>query len=95
MLIDVQDPTLNLVLNACLYGMGLVALVSVLPVPTRRWMPPALPVAALGLYIAYEAAMPRFWDIRLDLLLILPLLATTFIASGIRFFLLRRTVKNT
>jgi hypothetical protein len=95
MLIDVQDATLNLILNACFYGIGLVALASLLSIRTRRWMPWAPPLLAVGFYTAYEVAMPPFWDIRLDLLLILPLLAVTFTASGFRLYLLRKEARPT
>ncbi len=49
-----------------------------------------LPAAALALYLAYEFTMPARWDIRLDLLLIFPLLPIVVLAWLVRLVLLRR-----
>ena len=93
MLIDVQDPNLNVILNACLLGLALLALLSLIPWPIRgrrnRWTL-WLPVAVLALYAVYEAYMPARMNIRLDLVLILPLLGLAVGAWLIRILLIRR-----
>jgi hypothetical protein len=93
MLIDVQEPGLNLVLNGCFYGLVLVAALSLFPWRLRhggnRWAL-WLPLAALALYAGYEGAMPARMNIRLDLALILPLLGIITIAWLIRLVMVRR-----
>lgn len=93
MLIDVQATDLNLILNGCLYGLALLAVLSIIPWRLRdrrnRWTL-WLPLGAFGLYFAYEATMPANWDIRVDLVLIFPLLAIVLLAWLIRFAFLRR-----
>jgi hypothetical protein len=63
MLINVDDPVRNLVLNACFYSVLLLTLVAIIPWGALgavrmsrflRW----LPLPLLGLAIAYETAMP-------------------------------------
>jgi len=92
MLIDVQEPDLNLVLNACLSGLALLALVSIVPWRLRgrrnRWTL-WLPLGALAIYTVYETAMPSRWDIRLDLVLVGPLLILILIAWLVRLVILR------
>jgi len=90
--IDVQDPALNLTLNFCLFGIAAAALLSLVPWPLRRgrgrwslW----LPLPALALYAVYEATMPSRMDIRLDLVLIWPLLATILLGWTVRLLRLR------
>ncbi len=83
MLIDVKAPDLNLILDGCFYGLAVLAALSVVPWRLRerrnRWTL-WLPAAALALYLAYETTMPARWDIRLDLLLIFPLLLIVVLA---------------
>ena len=93
MLIDVQDPGLNVILNASFYGLAATAIASILPWPIRggrnRWTL-WLPLAAIALYVAYELAMPTRMNIRVDLLLIWPFLLIVLIAWLIRLIVLRR-----
>ncbi len=93
MLIDVRAPDLNLILNGCFYGLAVLAALSAVPWRLRerrnRWTL-WLPAAALALYLVYEIAMPARWDIRLDPLLILPLLLIVVLAWFVRLVLLRR-----
>ncbi len=49
-----------------------------------------LPATALALYLVYEITMRTRWNIRLDLLLILPLLLIVALAWLVRLVLLRR-----
>lgn len=93
MIIDVQDSALNVLLNACLYGLAALAVLAVIPWPLRdrrnRWTL-WLPLVALGVYAVYERAMPARMDIRLDLVLIGPLLLIILAAWLIRLILVRR-----
>ena len=90
--IDVQESGLNLILNACLFGLVAFALLSIVPWRLRdgrnRWTL-WLPLAALIIYAVYETSMPARWDIRLDLVLIAPLLFVVLIAWLVRLVLLR------
>lgn len=96
MLIDVDDPTANFILNGCFYGLVVVTLLSVVPWSLRggkgRWTF-FLPLAALALYGYYEATMPVRYDIRLDLLLLLPMGGIVFLSWLIRL-VLRRQPQN-
>ena len=91
--IDVQDSDLNLILNACFYGLVALAVFALIPWPLRnqrnRWTL-WLPLPALALYAGYETSMPARMDIRLDLVLIWPLLLIVFAAWLIRIIVLRR-----
>ncbi len=93
MLIGVEAPDLDFILNGCFYGLAVLAALSVVPWRLRerrnRWTL-WLPAAALALYLAYETTMPARWDIRLDLLLIFPLLLIVVLAWLVRLVLLRR-----
>ncbi len=93
MLIDVQDPELNLVLNISFVALVVLAVLAVIPWRLRdrrnRWTL-WLPLATLAVYAVYEAAMPARMDIRLDLVLIWPLILIVFAAWLIRLILLRR-----
>jgi len=97
MLLDVGDPTRNLVLNACFYGIVLVTLLSLVPWRLKpggnRWTL-YLPVAALALYGTYEMTMPSNWDIRLDLLLIVAMGTVIILAWGIRLALGARRARE-
>ena len=92
MLIDVQDSGLNLILNACLIGLALISLLSIVPWPLlakrNRWTL-WLPLGALAIYGVYETTMPARWDIPLDLALIAPLLLVISIAWIVRLVILR------
>jgi hypothetical protein len=91
MLIDVEDPLGNLILNACFYSIVFLALVAVIPWKTLgaarvsqllRW----LIIPTFGLAVAYESAMPSRFDIRVDLLVLIPaygLLVVTSIARWV------------
>lgn len=87
MMIDVQDPFLNPVLNFCLYlilGLGLISLIPwKLKSGKNRWTL-ILPILAVLCYLVYELTMPDNWDIRMDLVLIWPVLFLIFLASIIR-----------
>lgn len=97
MLIDVQDPAANLALNLCLLGIAATALLSLIPWRLRdgrgRWSL-WLPVPLIAFYIAYEAAMPARMDIRLDLVLIWPMLAIGLLAWVVRLLRVRRLRKR-
>ena len=99
MLIDVAEPFRNLVLNACFYSIALLTVVAVVPwgylgavrlSGVLRWA--AIPV--LGLAIAYEWAMPARFDIRLDLLLLLPAIGVVLVSSVFRWVALRASRKR-
>ncbi len=90
MLINVDDPRLNLILNACFWGIGFVALLSLIPwgrtgvdMRVARW----LPLPAFVLYGLYEWAMPSRMDIRVDLLLIIPMGIVILVAWSVRMAL--------
>jgi len=97
-MIDVQDPSLNLVLNVCffvIFGLGLVSLVPWrLKSGGNRWTL-ALPVLAILVYVVYEVTMPNNWDIRIDLLLLWPILALIVLLGAIRAFLIWRRGRRT
>jgi len=97
MLLDVGDPTRNLVLNACFYGIALITLLSLVPWRLRqggnRWSL-YLPLAALALYVIYETTMPAHWDIRLDLFLLAPMGLVIVLAWGIRLALHVRNLRS-
>jgi hypothetical protein len=90
MLIDVQDPEANLILNGCFYAIIFLTIISLVPWKSLgaehlsrmlRWM--ALPV--FGLAILYESVMPSRFDIRIDLLLLLPAYALVVATSIVRW----------
>jgi hypothetical protein len=87
---DVGDPTRNVVLTMCIAAIALLTLAALVPwralgAPNAsrlaRWI--VLPVAALA--VVYESAMPARFDIRVDLLLLLPLYALVLAASLVRW----------
>jgi hypothetical protein len=95
MLINVDDPVRNLILNACFYSVLLLTLVAITPWGALgavrmsrllRW----LPLPLLGLAIAYETAMPFRFDIRIDLLVLLPAYALVLMSSVVRWFVWRQ-----
>jgi hypothetical protein len=95
LVLDVGDPASNLWLNLCFWLILLVALGSFLPwrafgVPRLSqwakwsWLP------VLMLAVAYEVIMPARFDIRVDLLLLLPIYALVVLACTVRWFIGRR-----
>lgn len=87
MLLNVDDPRLNLILNGCFWALVLITLLSMFPwgwLGLGRRMAHTLPGAALGVYIVYEWAMPSRMDIRIDLLFLAPMGAIILTAWGIR-----------
>lgn len=95
MILDVGLPVNNLLLNASLYALLALAAVSLLPwgrlgagrfSRLLRWSP----VPAMGLGLVYEAAMPAHFDIRLDLLLLLPAYGVILLTSVFRWLGERR-----
>lgn len=93
MIVDIGDPLRNLILNACLYGIAVISVVSLVPWPIgggrNRWTL-YLPLVGIGLYLAYEVTMPPNWDIRLDLLLILAMGAVIVLSWLVRLLIMRR-----
>lgn len=94
-MIDVGDQAINLWLNLCFGLIALAALVSIVPwgamgagrmAALLRWM--WLPVAAAA--ICYEALMPASFDIRIDLLLLLPLYLLVVVTCLYRWWRLSR-----
>lgn len=90
MLIDVEDPLRNLILNLCLLGIVFMTVLALVPWRLLRartlgrlaiWLP--IPVLVVGLI--YEAAMPVRYDIRVDLLLLVPAYGLVIVATLIRF----------
>lgn len=95
MLIDVEDPLRNLILNGCFYTIAMLVVAAVVPWRTlgavrldrvARWL--ALPTLALA--ILYEAAMPSRYNIRVDLLLLAPAYGLIAVASLVRLFVARQ-----
>ena len=97
MLLDVGDPGRNLILNVCFYGIVLVTLLSLVPWRLRdgrnRWSL-YLPIAAIVLYVIYEAAMLSNWDIRVDLLLLAPMGVTIMLAWAVRLIVRVRSARR-
>jgi len=98
LLIDVQDPILNLVLNTCFLVIILLTVIALVPWKAvgadrvsrgLRWL--AIPVFILA--VAYERAMPSRFDIRVDLLLLLPAYALVLVTSVARWLAWRRKPK--
>lgn len=95
MLIDVGDPVRNVILNLSFALVMLIALLAL--VPWRIFgahrlgrMAIWLPVPALATALAYEAAMPSRYDIRLDLVLLVPAYALVLFATLIRLIAIWR-----
>jgi len=93
---DVGDPTRNAVLTACFIAIALLTVAAVVPWKAlgaarlsrwARWL--WLPVLLLA--IAYEATMPSRFDIRVDLVLLVPMYLVVVLASVVRWFSSRRT----
>lgn len=92
-MIDVQDSSLNLILNICFFlilGLGLVSIVPwKLRAGKNRWTL-VLPILAIVLYLVYELTMPNNWDIRLDLIILWPILALIILLTVVRVLLIWR-----
>jgi len=93
--IDVQDPARNLILNACFYMILLLTLIALVPWKTMgakrvssglRWL--AIPILALA--VVYEWTMPSRFNIRVDLLLLLPAYGLVLVTSVVRWLAWRR-----
>lgn len=89
MLIDVEDPLRNLIFNCSLIAVVLMAIMAIVPWGTfgaeriarlAMW----LPIPTLAVAFAYETAMPSRYDIRLDLLLLVPAYGLVLLATLIR-----------
>lgn len=87
MLIDVNNDSLNLLLNFAFIMIICLGIISVMPWRLKegmnRWTL-SLPLFAIGAYILYEYTMPSNWDIRLDLLLLWPALLISIVMGVIR-----------
>jgi len=96
-LIDVGDPARNLILNACFFGVVVVMLLSLVPWRLKygrnRWSL-YLPLVAIALYVIYEAAIPSNWDIRIDLLLLVPMGLVIIVAWSVRLALRARSAHS-
>jgi len=96
MLIDVEGPLRNLLLNAWFCSIVVLSLIGIVPWKALesarvsqllRWL--AVPV--LGLAIAYESLMPERFDIRLDVFLLLPAYGLAIATSAARWRAWRRS----
>lgn len=93
---DVGDPLRNAVLTFGLVAIAILTVASVLPWKNlgaprlsrlMRWV--AIPVLLLA--FVYETAMPNNFDIRVDLLLLLPMYCVVVLASIVRWVRSRST----
>lgn len=88
---DVGDPLRNILLNVCFASIALLTVAAVLPWRllgavrlsklARRVIVPVLLLA-----VAYEAIMPSRFNIRVDLLLLLPMYGLVVVASIVRWW---------
>ena len=87
MIINVNDPSLNPILNTCFYlilGLGLVSLLPWrLKYGKNKWTL-ALPVLTIVVYLKYEFTMPNNWNIRTDLFLLWPVMLLVIVLGLIR-----------
>jgi len=95
MLINVDDPVRNAILNVSFVAIVAFAALAVVPwgfLGARGMSRLALwlPLPTFLLAFIYEAAMPSGYDIRLDLFLLLPAYAVVLIATLFRALALRR-----
>ena len=93
MVIDVNDVSLNIILNTSFFlilGLGVVSLVPWrLKNGKNRWTL-TLPAFAVGIYMLYEFSMPNNWDIRLDLVFLWPVMFIILFSGLIRAVLVWR-----
>ena len=96
-MIDVQVSFLNVILNSCLLLILTLSVVSLIPWKLKsggnRWTL-VLPILGVLAYLVYEFAMPNNWDIRMDLVLLVPPLAVTIVLGIIRGVLIWRHVRK-
>lgn len=92
---NVADPFRNAVLTACFFAIMALTVAALVPWKSigatrmsrcARW----LAVAVFLLALVYEVTMPANFDIRLDLLFLLPMYGIVIVASIVRWFLSRR-----
>ncbi len=88
---EVGDPLRNVLLNVCFASISLLTVAAVFPwrllgadqlSKLARWV--IVPVLLLA--VAYEAIMPDRFDIRVDLLLLLPMYGLVVVSSIIRWW---------
>ena len=93
MIIDVNDPSLNLILNVCFFLILGFGLISIIPWKLKdgrnRWTL-IVPIPSILIYVVYELAMPSNWDIRIDLLLLWPVLVLILLLCLVRGILIWR-----
>lgn len=93
MIIDVHDPFLNQILTTCFFLILGLGLVSIIPWGLKsggnRWTL-IVPFLAILVYLVYEHTMPSNWDIRVDLLLIWPVLGLILLLGLVRGILIWR-----
>ena len=96
---EVGDSVRNWMLTACFLSIAGLALASILPWKSvghpklsslMRWV--LIPV--IFLVIIYEKTMPNRFDLRVDLLLLLPMYVTVLLATIVRWFLHRRSRRS-
>ena len=96
-MIDVQDSSLNIILNSCLFFILILSIVSIIPWKLKsrknRWTL-ALPILGILTYLVYEVTMPSNWNIRMDLVLLVPPLAVIIFLGIIRGVLIWRHVRK-
>lgn len=87
---DVGDPALNAVLNLCFGAIALLTVAAIIPWKAAgadrvhrllRW----IAVLVFALAVLYEWLMPLRFDIRVDLLLLLPMYAVVIGTSLVRW----------
>ena len=92
---SVGDPTRNAILTGCFLAITVLTIAALVPWKSfgatrlsrlARWLP--VPVFLLAL--VYEATMPARFDIRVDLLLLLPMYGLVVAATIVRWCLSRR-----
>ncbi len=90
--IDVSDTTLNIALNACFIAIILLTVISIIPWAIfgaknisriLRWL--FFPVLMLA--ITYEVIMPSRFDIRFDLLFLLPMYGIVLVTCAFRWLI--------
>lgn len=86
-LLNVDDPRLNLILNTCFWAIALLTVLSMVPwgyLERGRTIARWLPLPAVILFLIYERAMPSRMDIRVDLFLLAPMGLIIMITWGVR-----------
>ena len=97
MIIDVGNSSLNILLNFTLLLILCLGIISIIPWRLRggknRWTV-WVPLISVLAYAIYETSMPPDWDIRLDLLVIWPVLLITVVFGFIRLIVVRKENKR-